>query len=371
MLNRSVYDCLVQTRETKIKTAMKLNRLAVAGAIASVAALSARADSISPTSFSDSIGVGGVTSVDKTVTVSAGRPSSSLVDVFFLSDTTGSMGSAIGSVQSSASSILSGTAGLGDVHFGVGEYKDGPDMGDPFIFKMDQDITGNTAAVQAGINSWSAGGGGDFPESAFYGLKQVADTASWRPGSRRILTWFGDAPSHDPAQGVSQADAISALTGKGVQVEAINLAGAGSGLDQGGQASAVVAATGGHLYNGIAGNNVAAQIQAAITTAFANYTTVSLDLSEVPAGLSALAIPGSYVGTFDRSVDRDFGFNLAFAGLAPGDYTFNVYGTVDGGRVATETDHIVVGEGVPDAGASLTLLGVGVAALAGIRRKLA
>jgi hypothetical protein len=345
---------------------MKLNRLAVAGAIASVAALSARADSIDPTSFADSIGVGGSTTVHKTVTVNAGTPTSSKVDVFFLADTTGSMGTAIGSVQTSANDIVSATSGLGDVQYAVGEYKD---VGDAFVYRQNTDLTASAAAVSTAVGMWSAGGGSDFPEANLYGLKQAADTTSWRPGSARILTWFGDAPGHDPAgpDSTTEAQATAALQAKGIKVEAIDV----GALDSTGQASRITAATGGQLFTGIASTDVANAIKAAITTAFANYTTVSLDLSEVPAGLAATLVPASYVGAFDRSIDRTFGFDLTFTGLAPGDYSFNVYGTVDGGRVATEADRIHVGDTVPDAGASLTLLGVGVAALAGIRRKLA
>lgn len=58
------------------------------------------------------------------------------VDVYFLSDTTGSMGSAIASVQSSALSIVAAFKAVApDIRFGFGEYKDGPDEGDPFTFR--------------------------------------------------------------------------------------------------------------------------------------------------------------------------------------------------------------------------------------------
>jgi hypothetical protein len=50
---------------------------------------------------------------------------------------------------------------------------------------------------------------------------------------------------------------------------------------------------------------------------------------------------------FDRTIDRDFNFTLEFTGVAAGDYSFNTYGTVDGGRVATEADRITVTDTVP------------------------
>ena len=100
---------------------------------------------------------------------------------------------------------MAGTSGLGDVAYGVGEYKD---VGDPFVYRLNQDITTDTAAVQTGINAWVASGGGDWPEAQLYALYQVANTVAWRPGSTRIIIWFGDAPGHDPAgppPGVTEA----------------------------------------------------------------------------------------------------------------------------------------------------------------------
>lgn len=346
---------------------MKLRKIAVGTAALAVASLSAKADTLSPSSFSATLGAGGSATVNKTVTVQAGTPTSSLVDVFFLADTTGSMSGSITSVRTSASTIVASTSGLGDVQYGVGEYKD---VGDAFVYRLNQDLTASLPAIQGGINAWVAGGGGDLPEANLFGLKQVADTTSWRPGSARIVAWFGDAPGHDPSSGVTEADATAALVSNGVSVEAIDV----GALDSTGQATRITAATGGHLHSGIASADVANEIIDAITHAFDTYATVSLDTSEVPLGLAAVLAPGAYVGAFDRSVDRDFGFGLTFVNgsLAPGTYTFNVYATVDGGRVATETDTITVpGTGVPDGGSSLALLGLGLAGLAGIRRKLA
>ncbi len=91
---------------------------------------------------------------------------------------------------------MAATSGLGDVAYGVGEYKD---VGDPFVYRLNQDITSVTADVQTGINAWEASGGGDTPEGQIYALYQLANTTSWRPGSTRILIWFGDAPGHDPS----------------------------------------------------------------------------------------------------------------------------------------------------------------------------
>src|SRR3954463_6367939 len=98
------------TRNTTMK-APRITKLLAAGALC--LSSTAFADSISPTSFSATLGVGDSTTIHKTVTVTAGTPTSSKVDVFFLADTTGSMGSVLSAVQSSAASIMSSAAGLG------------------------------------------------------------------------------------------------------------------------------------------------------------------------------------------------------------------------------------------------------------------
>src|SRR5207249_1219633 len=55
-------------------------------------------------------------------------------------------------------------------------------------------------AVAGAINAWQADGGGDTPEAQLFALDQVAQCpgTGWRPGAKRIIVWFGDAPGHEP-----------------------------------------------------------------------------------------------------------------------------------------------------------------------------
>lgn len=321
----------------------------------------AYADSISPTSFAATVGVGGTATVNKTVTVSAGTPTSAKVDVVFLTDTTGSMGGTIANVISGFASVASTVGALGDVNFAVQEYKD---IGDAFEWRQNTAMTGNLTDVQNGINLYSAGGGGDTPEANLQALFNAANSTAWRPGSTRFVVWSGDAPGHDPSGslGITEAQATAALQAAGVDVIALDV----GGLDSTGQAGRITAATGGTLQSGVDPTNVSNLIASSIVSAFATYSTVCLDTSETPAGVSAAA-SACISGAFDRSVERTFDFTLSFTGDAPGTYSFNTYGTVDGGRVATEADRIVVGE-VPEP-ASLAVLSVGLIAL-GAGRKL-
>ncbi|MHB8070250.1 MAG: vWA domain-containing protein, partial [Desulfobaccales bacterium] len=296
------------------------------------------ADSVIPASYSTNLNLGQSVTITKTVTISAGTPTSAKVDVFFLADTTGSMGSAISNVQSGAASIMSATSGLGDVAYAVGEYKD---VGDPYVYRLNQDVTKDTAAVQTGINAWAADGGGDWEEADLYGLYQAANTTSWRSGSTRILVWFGDAPSHDPAgpsPGVTEAQATSALTGQTIKVLALDM----GQLNYYGQAQRIADATAGHYYTGVDVTQIVNVIKAAIISSFTNYSSVSLGTSSVPSGLSASVIPPVYTGSYDRSIDRTFEFSVTFTAGSPGSYSFTIPVLVDGGTMAIEEDNIRV-----------------------------
>ncbi len=307
-------------------------------------AVPAMADSISPASYSATLGIGDSVTIRKTVTVDDAPPVDALVDVFFLADTTGSMGSVLSSVAASAGSILTSASSLGDVAFGVGEYKDSYDA---YAYRLNQDITKDLGLVQDGIDLWTAGGGDDWPEAQLFALKEVAEGTSWRTDSARVVVWFGDAPGHDPdaVAGVTEAAAIAALQAEGISVEAIATdtyySATEGGLDSTGQATRIAAATGGHVYPGIDDTSVVAAINDAITAAFSTYTTVGLDVL-APVGVTVGYVPAGHVGAFDRSVVRTFDFDVTFTGDLIGDYSFPIYATVDGGRVALEKDRIKV-----------------------------
>jgi hypothetical protein len=211
---------------------------------------------VDPGNVEVTLGPGAGTTVAKTVTTPAVPPNPDLV---FLADTTGSMGGAIADVRNNAGAVTSAVLNAQPTaQFAVSEYRD---AGDPFVFRVNQNLTGDTTAVQNGINAWVASGGGDFPEAAINALFEIGSGAvAFRPDGTRIVAWFGDAPSHDPSQGHTLAAAIAALQAADIRVIAVNMGPAGSGLDTGGQATTIVNATGGVLLNNVPANQVAQAI---------------------------------------------------------------------------------------------------------------
>ncbi|HJK93221.1 MAG: hypothetical protein CMN31_04735 [Sandaracinus sp.] len=118
----------------------------------------------------------------------------SVADIYFLIDTTGSMGSPISNVQSSLSMLVSEIATrIPNAQMGVGQFRDLPlgggltGYGSPgdMAYANEQDITDNTGAVQTALDGLVAGGGADGPESHVLALFQTAQPlgGTWSDGS--------------------------------------------------------------------------------------------------------------------------------------------------------------------------------------------
>ncbi|WP_447002194.1 Calx-beta domain-containing protein [Saccharothrix isguenensis] len=272
---------------------------------------------VEPGDVEVTLGPGASTTVAKTVTTPAVPPNPDLV---FLADTTGSMGGAIADVRNNAGAVTNAVLDAQPTaRFAVSEYRD---AGDPFAFRVNQNLTADATAVQNGINAWVASGGGDFPEAAINALFEIGSGAiAFRPDGTRIVAWFGDAPSHDPSLGHTLADAIAALQAADIRVIAVNMGPSGGGLDAGGQAGAIVDATGGVLLNNVPANQVAQAIidgiqavQVTVTPAItacdpqltigfapASRTVDSGDVAEFTETITV--DPGTPAGTYHCTVD--------------------------------------------------------------------
>ena len=178
-----------------------------------IVAAAAAAPGVTPSTVTDTMLPGESETITKSVETSPIPPNP---DIFFLADTTGSMGGAIGNVQTgNATNVMNEVlAAQPTAQFGVGEYRD---VGDAFVYRLNQAITASIPAAQAGINAWAAGGGGDTPECQLFALQTLATSPAtgFRIGSSRIVVWFGDAAGHDPCNGATEATATAALVAAG------------------------------------------------------------------------------------------------------------------------------------------------------------
>jgi hypothetical protein len=259
---------------------------------------------VEPSNVTLTLGPGESADVNKVVHTPPIPPKPDLV---FIADTTGSMGGAIANVRTNAADILTEVStAQSTAQFAVAEYKD---FTDSSPFRVNQGLTDDEPAVQAGINQWVASGGGDLPEANLNALYQVATGAvAFRPDSTRIAVIFGDAPSHDPSGGHTLADTSAALQAAGIRLVAVDV----GALDSTGQFSNLTAATGGVLLSGVAGDEVADAILAGIK---AIEVTVTPKVVSCPAGVSVTFSPANR--TVTSGEDAAFTEHVALAGSVP------------------------------------------------------
>jgi hypothetical protein len=266
-----------------------------------------------------------------------------LADVYLLADTTGSMGPAIAAVKAGAAAIVGNAALSGfNVAYGVGNYRDFPITEfNPYAFQHQQSPTTVPADVLLAINAWNAdlGLGGDGPEGQFWALQQIATDPAigWRPGAKRIIVWFGDAPGHDPicaaisgaGADVTEATATAALVAAGITVLAVSTStGYAGGLDHDpaptsvdyegcavggtpGQASRITAAT--------PGGSLTIDVDATVIV----NTLVTLIAAAVTATNSVTLVPTGATSSFVTSISPSGGYG-PLAGNVEHSLTFDV-----------------------------------------------
>ncbi|BAZ67672.1 MAG: VWA domain-containing protein [Pelatocladus maniniholoensis HA4357-MV3] len=119
------------------------------------------------------------------------------VDLCFVVDTTGSMGSFIQSAQQqllNAIKVLSTNSNI-DLQIGLVEYRDHPPQDNSFVTRV-YSLTPKLQLMQKVINQLRADGGGDGPEALYSGVYDACTKMNWRRHSCRFILLVGDAPPH-------------------------------------------------------------------------------------------------------------------------------------------------------------------------------
>ena len=136
-------------------------------------------------------------------------------DVVFIFDASGSMAVELASMKTQAGDIMNEVrASVPDTDFGVGSFVDYPHAydsygysdtygsGDDYAWRVDQDITSNTALIPAAFDNIVIKFGDDSPQDYSRALYESRFFA-WRSGAKKIVVTFGDAPPHAQPSGTT------------------------------------------------------------------------------------------------------------------------------------------------------------------------
>lgn len=268
-------------------------------------------------------------------------------DVYLLADSTGSMSSILDAVKAGAAAILGDPAlAAFDVAWGVGNYRDFP-VPAPNSYAFQHQLSPTTDHTQAdlAIGAWFADEGGDTSEGQFFALHELATNAGigWRPDSKRIVVWFGDAPGHDPictdlsglAGAITEASVTAELTGADITVVAVSTTtGPASALDDdpnadagdyttcpgsgsSGQATRIASATGGSHTTGVDPTTIVGTLSVLIAAAVASTGNVHLEPSASIAPFVESITPAGGYGPLAGNEQHVLTFEVVWVGSRP------------------------------------------------------
>ncbi len=352
------------------------NQSILSGAAALLLSGAASAATYAPPSVSASMDVGQTLVFNGVVTLPSGGASQ--VDVFFLIDDTGSMGSIINNAKTGAAAIMNALPAT--YRYGVASYDGDPIEGVSAAnaFNRRTDLTLNRTTIQTGLNAITAGGGGDFPEAGYYALKQTADTSSWAAASQRLIVQFGDATSHNET--VNKGQVISALGAVGAKLIAFNSGAAGGAMDGSygsepagsHQSTDIVAAVGGKVINNFASLSAAqfADAVAAEITSATSFLDLVFGHTFGGSGLGISIACTDALGCNNVEAGAARSFAVTVNAVQAGSYNFDLFT-----RGLSEVQPYAINVGgaidpVPEPETyALMLAGLGVVGLAARRRR--
>ncbi|KAL7713994.1 VWFA domain-containing protein [Entamoeba marina] len=118
------------------------------------------------------------------------------LDLVFICDTTGSMGSYLSAAKKSIEKIVTTITQSEkcDVRFALVEYRDHPPQDSSFAFRL-TDFTASMKEIQRAVDQMRADGGGDGPESVACAF-HCASELKYREKATKVAVWIADAPPH-------------------------------------------------------------------------------------------------------------------------------------------------------------------------------
>ena len=119
------------------------------------------------------------------------------LDLVFICDCTGSMGSYINAAKQNIETIITKIIQFekSDVRFALIEYRDHPPQDRSFAFRL-TNFTSSLNEMKTAVNRMEADGGGDTPESIACALDCAVNTLQYRELAAKVIIWIADAPPH-------------------------------------------------------------------------------------------------------------------------------------------------------------------------------
>eukprot|EP00752_Nemacystus_decipiens_P002185 g2080.t1 len=185
-------------------------------------------------------------SVTETFTVQVPELDETSVDFGLLVDVSGSYGDDILNLQLLANDLVEGLAvDTADLALGLGSFSDIDGLGSEYTLLKEFGGCSDDACFDqekvdfiAAVDTLSAAGGGDLPESQTIALVRAAEDWSWRDGVLKVLAITTDAPFHvpDPATGTGDEyftleEVVEACNANSIKILALKAPGSGTEMD--------------------------------------------------------------------------------------------------------------------------------------------
>jgi hypothetical protein len=145
------------------------------------------------------------------------------IEVAFVLDATGSMGSYINEARSRIKEIADGLASgtpKPELRFGLVSFRD---KGDAYVTRLDR-FTDQIDEIKGALDKTTAGGGGDTPESVLEGLAVAIRQLAWSATDGHVIKLIylvGDAPAHHYDDSPSEKGLAAEARKKGIVIHTI------------------------------------------------------------------------------------------------------------------------------------------------------